>query len=175
MRIKDVSYKEFFELAEQEREDYTFALLYSVPQPRSLKTPSFQALPFGFVKDVQASQPLSFESFLELLQELEGAEVANYSIFALYAEMLYFISEIESINEAEKMLARAPTGEELAAGSEGITNFGALPQFLELAGGDPTKIEAVKALKYSVAFACLLYNEEMFEYRQRLEAIRRTK
>lgn len=178
MYIVNYTYNEFLELADAEQVELTILAVRYVEEFNKpadvLNIGPFVNLSFGFVKDVQHafnSDEMDFAKFIELLKQAGIENVGELPIFDLRREMLYFAKQIELINTAERSLVGSPTFEEMAADATAISKMGAFVQFSELAGGDVSKIESVKAAQYGICFAELKLRHERSEYSKRLTKI----
>jgi len=179
MKIKDITYREFYEKTAQEREDYLFALKYGKFEQIDLfGFGDFLEQTFGFVKDFQYAlnrKGLDFTSLLELLETYTDKtikDLANMSIFDMHKTRLYIRDQVGIINNIERVaLSHEPSAKEQAAGLDMFASYDSFLQYDKLAGGDVCKVEKVKKLPYMLCFTKLKLEKDKSVYEMNLNKL----
>lgn len=179
IRLKNITYHDYlYNITEQEREKYDFAAKFGdiIKGNDVFSIGKFEDRPFGFVKDFQNLygnldiEPEAFffeyfRIFKEWLQ-IEKETILQTPIFDYYNNLTYCAAEIRKINRIEETLV-STIGDQTNDTEANFGKFGVLPQFLELAGNDLTKIDQIGRLQYSLCFSVLLYRKELYESQYR--------
>jgi hypothetical protein len=180
IKIKDISFVQYYSL--KDKSVYNYFLNYAELKPIDLfKLGDIFDLPFGFVKDMQDYlnfTGLTWEDYISEISKfkhINKRQIVKYSLFELQASRLWLREQIIKINELESEIGHEPTSEEQAAGLEIFAKYRAFLQFDNLAGGDITKIEAIRALPYSTCFAKMKLDADRKEYELKLNEILKRK
>jgi hypothetical protein len=176
VNVKNISYKEYFELKDSTMYDYY--LEYGEFEPEdTLNIGSFFDLTFGFVKDMQyyASEGLNWQVFFESVSEVTGKdikELSDMSLFDLHKCRLYCIEEVKRINEIEvNNLGHQPSAAEERADISRFNSYGPFIQFDKLAGGNVLKFDKIKELKYDFCFTKLKLEADRDSYMEDYQRI----
>jgi hypothetical protein len=162
IEVKDYSYKEFLQLSPVELTEYVSIMQFAKPFRQEVdifNIGDITTCNFGLIKDLQydLQSDIDYDKMFEhisMITKKNIEDLHNFSLLKILQFKNYYISEIKRICEIENnLLSYEPTNEEKNAGIENFNSLGIYNQIRNLAGNDVTKIEAVRAVKYS---DCLL-------------------
>lgn len=181
MKLINISYTQYYNL--DEKRYYNDAFRLGIFEPLDLfEIGNFVDQSFGFVKDWQ--EILNYEglSFEKLINEMSlfvsksKKEIASNSIFDLHRCIIYFVTQIEKINEIEsKTLGHTPSNEEVQAGIDIFNKYHSFLQFNSLSGGDLLKFDQIRKLPYSVCLTKLMLDSDSSQFQTNLFKIRNPK
>jgi hypothetical protein len=180
MKIKDITFKKYYEL--EDKSIYDYALRYSKIDPEDvLNIGSLKNYSFGFVKDMQyyVSSGITWEDFIEAMTKITdytAKDLSKLSIFKLKKSILYIIEEVKKINKMESdYLGHDVSIEEEQADIGRFNEYGPFIQFDKLAGGDVLKYDQIKELNYELCFTKLKLENDMSQYMEDIQRIRANK
>jgi hypothetical protein len=175
MKIKELTFLQFAELNEAERAEYQEICLncnrYNI---------DCKELTFGQVKDLQhelSQGAATFATIREVLKiyglDIEAIPVhVSLGMFRGICDSIREISELEANNLAGRQDPEVAEAIQIVGGFEAFETF---PQLDALAGGDPTKYEAVRSLPYNDCFAKLYYDKKVTDFQTEITKIRNRK
>ena len=171
--IKDISFNEFYNLVD--KSEYTFVFDNAVQlkeQKNIFSVPEMHDCKFGHVKDLQAALDagISWEQLIVQLAILTGrkeCEFVKESIFSLWKQKNWIVSEMEKVNKTEGLMltVNVPGGSDLES-ETGFDVFGAYAQYRQFGITFGILPDAVYDLKYSAVFTELAYQTKMFNFTQ---------
>lgn len=181
IEINNITYIEYFELEESEKQIYNqcikYAYSFNLPVDH-FEIGDFMQISFGIIKDIQfdLSEGLIFNKVIEYLSLLSGKKqnmIAKEKLLTVCQARKYLINEIDRITEIENIaLSHIATSEELEAGINELSSLGSYLQFRSLTGGDVTKLEHIRNLKYELCFTELVTQRKLSDYDEKLFDIR---
>lgn len=180
MKVKNITYKQYLELNNDEFNKYNYYLKYGKLEGLDLfGFGDFINNTFAFVKDFQdilnSESGLIWSVFFDEVSKLTSKpinELASYSIFELQQCRVFIRDQVNLINTIESnALGYASSANEQAAGIDVFSEYKAFLQYDKLTGGDITKIADVKKLKYTICLTKLKLEKDRAEFEQRLNKI----
>lgn len=180
MIIVNYSFKEYSLLTDEERLEFDLIIEHGKEFNESIDVFNIGELTekgFGIVKDIQYSlnNGITWKEFFEYLEQLTNVnqnDLQNKSMLDLIRFRNYLMSEIKRINELESiLLSYTPTADEERAGVEEFEKLGAYMQIRSLTGGDITKVESVRNIKYTLCLVELRTQKLLSDYQNSLNEI----
>lgn len=180
IEIKDITYKEYFEIDPDEIDTYNRTIRYAIIFNKSedhFNLGDFMKIPFGIVKDLQydLSNGLGLEQAVDYMCQISGkplSEFINKKLITICQQRQYMVDEITRLTDIEaKTLSGTLTDEQIEAGIEMFGIFGVYMQLRDLAGNDVTKIESVRQIPYETCFLELYVRSKYAEYEDNYQNI----
>lgn len=179
IELKSITFIQYFELEDKSEYDYAMKYAFQFNSPVDhYDIKDLTKYSFGLIKDLQydLSHVLTWESYFEYLRKIHLRHYEKETLLKLCQAKAYIITEIERINEIEKIVfSHESTPEEEEAGMELFDDLGVYLQIRSLTGGDITKNELVRSMKYEDAFIELVTQKRLSEYQKRLNEIYKRK
>ena len=172
MKLNSINIGEYLHLSEEDKEEYDFALSYSV-QAEARDVLSFGDITdktFGEVKDWQQrfTEPDVFVKFLTNYYP----QSINFDVFTFFAAYRFIENEVIRISEVEnKLLKHEPSPEEEAAGLERFSQLGVGIQIHSLAHNQTWMRETVRQLPYKECLWTLVYDKTCSDYQRDYQKI----
>jgi hypothetical protein len=178
IELNNITFIEYFELEDKSEYDYAIRYAYRYNQPENLiEIPDLIEMTFGFVKDLQydCAQGLTWEKFFEYLNLIKKDKYEKWKLVNLCQLRAYLLSEIDRINEIEsETLSHDLTADEVNAGIESLAELGIYLQIRSLTGGDITKNESIRNMKYEDCFLELITQKRLDDYSRALIKIQKS-
>lgn len=173
-KLKHITLGEYSQLSENDRSLYDQIISSTIPSGKTIRVKLT-----SFAKVIPAHEDVwdfTFSDIIELKMAL--SELKELDLLKEIARIVYSVNDIERVNildlrvlnwvvdamtmllETERAeLAYEPSKEEKKAGIEELERFGFAPTVDSLAGGDPTKEEAILLLPYHKVFQKMALNK----------------
>lgn len=175
IELKDITFKEYFDLEYRTEYDYAIRYAYSFLKPIDhFNLGDFMQLHFGIVKDIQYDyfQGLSWEQFYDYMKQIKDKDISKEKLIIVCQAKSYLVSEIIRLSEIESIaLAHEPSDDEERAGMDRFKDLGVYLQIRSLTGGDVTKNELVRSMKYEDCFVELVTQKALKDYDRELTKI----